>query len=104
MAKTSAFRARYVGDIPVRFRVEGHDARLLPDMTGSADVVISAERSVLIVPRPSVILESGCPFVHVQADGGWVRREIVTGLRNATHVAIRSGLKAGDIVALERTL
>jgi multidrug efflux pump subunit AcrA (membrane-fusion protein) len=104
MAKTSSFRARYVGELLVRFRVQERDVRLLPDMTGSADVLVGAERNVLVAPRPSVIMENGRHFVQVKAEDGWMRREIVPGLRNATHVEVRSGLQAGDVVALQTAL
>ena len=31
----------------------------------------------------------------------WTRKEIGTGLRNATHVAIRAGVQPGEIIALQ---
>lgn len=100
MAKASAFRARYVGEIPVRLRIHGRDSRLLPDLTGSADVILHAESGVL-APRPAVFTENSQSFVFVQDGDGWTRKEVVTGLRNATHVAVRAGLQPGEIVALQ---
>ena len=40
MSKTSTFRASYVGEIPVRIKIEDPDARLIPDLTGSAEIVM----------------------------------------------------------------
>jgi HlyD family secretion protein len=40
MSVTSTFRASYVGETPVRVRIEGRDVRLLPDLTGSAEIVV----------------------------------------------------------------
>jgi len=101
MAKVSKFRAGYVGEIPVRLRIEGRDSRLLPDLTGSADVVLNAESDVLVAPRPAVFTGNAESFVFVQDGDSWTRKDVVTGLRSATHVAIRAGLQAGEIVALQ---
>jgi len=101
MAKVSSFRAAYVGEIPVRLRIHETDSRLLPDLTGSADVVVNAEENVLLAPRPAVFTESGQHFVFVREGDGWIRKQIATGLRSATHVAIRAGLEPGELVALQ---
>jgi len=104
MAKPSTFRAGYVGEIPVRLRIDGRDSRLLPDLTGSADVELNAESNVLLAPRPAVFTENGKSFVWAQDGDAWTRKEIATGVRSATHVAVRGGLRAGEVVALQRPL
>jgi multidrug resistance efflux pump len=104
MAKTSVFRGSYVAEIPVRLRIDGRDARLLPDLTGSADVILNTERDVLVAPRSAVFTDGGRSFVFAQQEDGWVRKPIATGLQNATHVAIRAGLDTGAIVALQSPL
>jgi multidrug resistance efflux pump len=40
MSQTSTFRASFVGGVPVRIRIEGQDSRLLPDLTGSAEIAM----------------------------------------------------------------
>lgn len=40
MAVASSFRAAYVGETPIRVRIEGTDPRLLPDLTGSAEIAL----------------------------------------------------------------
>ena len=104
MAKGSTFRASYVGEIPVRIRIDGRDQRLLPDLTGSADILVGGESNVLVAPRPAVFTENGLPFVWVQDGDGWARKQIVTGVHSATHVAVRGGLRAGEVVALQQPL
>ena len=101
MAKASAFRRSYFGEIPVRLRIEGRDPVLLPDLTGSADVMLNAESNVLLAPRPAVFTDNAKSFVFVRDGDSWTRREIVTGLGNATHVAVRGGLQPGEKVAVE---
>ena len=104
MSKTSTFRANYVSSIPVRFRIEKSDARLIPDLTGSADVVLGAESNILVLPRAAVFEENGGSFVYVQSAEGWVKKQVEPGLRNFTQVAIRSGIQKGDMVALQRPI
>jgi HlyD family secretion protein len=102
MAKVSAFRAAYVGEIPVRFRVDGRDPRLLPDLTGSADVVLGSETNVLVAPKPALFTENGKPFVFVRDGDRWRRNPVETGLHSATHFSIRAGLESGALIALQQ--
>ena len=43
MSKTSTFRAGYVGEIPIRLKIEKMDPRVIPDLTGSAEIVLGTE-------------------------------------------------------------
>lgn len=104
MSKTSTFRASYVSTIPVRFKIQKPDSRLIPDLTGSADVMMGAETNALILPRAAVFEENGGSFVYVQTPEGFVKKQVEPGLRNFTQVAIRSGVQKGDMVALQRPL
>jgi len=104
MAKESTFRGAYIAEIPVLLRIDSCDARLLPDLTGSADIILNSERDVLVAPRSAVFTHSGQSFVFAQHEDGWARKQITTGLQNATHVAIRDGLDTGAIVALQSPL
>ena len=105
MAKISVFRARWVGEIPIRLKIDKMDSRVIPDLTGSAEIVVNTEKNVPLVSRAAVFDEEGGPFVFVQSpDGAWNKKKIETGLPNFTAVAIRSGLQKGDVVALQRPM
>lgn len=104
MSKTSTFRAGYVGEIPIRIKIEKTDPRLIPDLTGSAEVVMSTEKNTLVAPRAAVFDESGGPFVFIQGPEGWLKRKVDVGLSSFTNVAVRSGLQKGDMVALQRPM
>jgi len=104
MSKTSTFRANYISSIPVRFKIEKNDTRLIPDLTGSADVILGAESGTMVLPRAAVFEENGGSFVYVQTAEGWAKKQVEPGLRNFTQVAIRSGVQKGDMVALQRPL
>ena len=95
-------RALFVKQIPVRFSIAARDARIIPDLSGSATVLVSSEKDALIAPREALEEQDGKTYVRVRRpQGGWERRTVELGLANATHVVVRAGLKAGDEVALE---
>ena len=104
MSKTSTFRAGYVGEIPVRVKIEKSDSRLIPDLTGSAEIVLDSENATLVAPRSAVFDENGTSFVYVQGPEGWIKKQVQLGLASYIEVAIRSGLKKGDVIALQRPM
>ena len=100
LARTSTFRANYVGEIPVRFRVEGSDPRLIPDLTGSAEVILAVEQNVVVAPRSAVFSNASGAFVNVQTQEGWRRKKVELGLSSFTDVAVHSGLQQGEVLAV----
>jgi len=105
MAKTSAFRASWVGEIPVRLKIQKMDPRVIPDLTGSAEIVVSSEKNVPLVSRAAVFEDEAGQVVFVQgADGAWTKKKVELGLPNYTAVAIRSGVQQGDVIALQRPM
>jgi HlyD family secretion protein len=104
MSKTSTFRASYVGEIPVRLKIEKTDPRLIPDLTGSAEIVLNTENNAVVAPRSAVIHENDGAYVFVQGPEGWIRKKVDLGLASFTAVAVRSGLQKGDVIALQRPM
>ena len=104
MSKTSTFRSGYVGEIPVRIKIDRTDPRLIPDLTGSAEIVMSLERDTLVAPRSAVFAENDGSFVFVQGPEGWTKKRVDLGLSSFTAVSVRSGLQKGDVVALQRPM
>ena len=104
MAKASAFRARYVGEIPIRLKIEKMDPRVIPDLTGSAEILISSEKNTVVAPRSAVFNEEASSWVFVQGPEGWIRKKVELGLPSFTMVAIRSGVQKGDVIALQRPM
>jgi HlyD family secretion protein len=104
MSKTSTFRAAHVGEIPVRLKIEKTDPKVIPDLTGSAEIVMQIETTSLVAPRSAVFDEDGASVVFVQKPEGWEKKKVDLGLSNFTHVAIRSGLQQGDVVATQRPM
>ena len=104
MAKVSAFRAGYVSDIPLRLKLDRVEPRIIPDLTASAEILLHAETESVIAPRAGVFQENGAAFVFVQGPEGWIRKDVELGLGNHIAVAVRSGLRKGDIIALQRPI
>lgn len=104
MAKISTFRASYVAQIPIRVKIEKMDKRVIPDLTGSAEIVLNSALETLVAPRQAIFKESDGDYVFVKNAQGWERKKVDLGLKSFTSVAIRSGLQQGDVIALERPI
>jgi HlyD family secretion protein len=105
MTRPGGWRANWVREIPVRLKLDGMDPRVIPDLSASADVLLASERQAVIAPREAIFQEAGGnPFVFLRGPAGWTRREIEVGLTNNVAVAVRSGLKKGEVVAAEKPL
>jgi len=104
MSKTSTFRASYVGEIPILLKIDKIDARLIPDLTGSAEIVLNSETNTLVAPRSAVFQESDGSYVFVQGPEGWIKKKVDVGLASYTDVSVRSGLQKGDMIALQRPM
>jgi HlyD family secretion protein len=101
LSKTSNRRPNFKGEIDVRLKIDSIDGNVIPDISGSADIVLSLEQNTLIAPRGAIFSSgSGTSYVYVQTPSGWQRREVTLGLRNNTHVGIRSGVSGGEVLAL----
>lgn len=90
----------YVRMVPVTVSVEGRDPRFIPDLTGSAEIRVGHKDNVIVLSQEVMHTEGGKDFVYVKSATGFEKREVRTGLENATRVEIASGLKVGEQVAL----
>lgn len=90
----------YIRSVPARVQIQGSDPRLIPDLSAHADLVLETIPGQLQVPAGAVQEEGGKSFVEVKQGDGFERREVKVGKRSFTHVAVASGLKAGEEVRL----
>ncbi len=90
----------YMKNIPVLIALEEQDERVLPDLSASADIMLSAAPADVIVPRSAVRDVDGQTVVYVREGESFEKRRVVIDGRNDTHAAIRSGLKTGENVLL----
>lgn len=88
----------YLRTVPVRIQVINTDNRILPDMSGWADVVVERHEDVLIAPASAVASDNGKHFVEVETPSGFARREVRLGPATNTEVAILEGVAEGERV------
>lgn len=103
VTKAGGFRASFVKEIPVRLKLDQIDERVIPDLSVSADIVLQSEASSAVAPLAAIFRSepAGKPFVYVKEGDVWRRREVELGLTSNIDAAVRSGLKPGEVVALE---
>lgn len=90
----------YIRRVPVRVTIEGADPRLIPDLSAAATVTVGHQENTLIAPLDAVHAEGGKNVILVKDGDRFDKREVQLGLRSFTHVAVLSGVKAGEVVAL----
>ena len=85
--------------LPLQIEVPNPGGRLLIGQTGTAVLYTGGKQRVPVVPRESVLMEAGRPYVFVQISGEKFDRRFVDVVsRDGDLVGIRSGLKPGDRV------
>jgi HlyD family secretion protein len=101
MTRPGGQRAAFVKDIPVILKIDRMDPRIIPDLSVSIDVLVESEEQATLAPLAAVFRDShdATPYVYVKNDTGWERREIEVGIASNVQVAVRSGLKPGELVA-----
>lgn len=102
IANSGGFRAAFVKEIPVYLKLDKVDARVIPDLTVSVDVIVESSEESVVVPLESVFTdEQGKKFVYVKSAAGFERRAVELGLRNHVRATVKSGLSGGEVVAAE---
>ncbi|MCP5119346.1 MAG: HlyD family efflux transporter periplasmic adaptor subunit [bacterium] len=104
VAKARQFRREYVTEVPVKVKLTEMDPRVIPDLSASVDVVVAEEPESTVAPLEAIFTdESGeSSFVYVKRGTDWEKREVVLGVKNHVAAVIRSGVSAGEEIALER--
>jgi multidrug efflux pump subunit AcrA (membrane-fusion protein) len=97
---TRGFRDQYfLRTIPVKVQMENPDAKVIPDLSASADIRLKSVENVVVAPTAAVnMTKDGKAYVFVQQKNGFQQREIAMGINNGIHVAVLSGLSEGDVV------
>jgi RND family efflux transporter MFP subunit len=85
--------------LPLQIEVKNPRGQLLVGQTGTVVLYTGATQRVAVVPRESVLMEAGRPYVFVQVSGEkFDRRFIDVVSRDGDVVGVRNGLKTGDRV------
>ncbi|MBI2688834.1 MAG: HlyD family efflux transporter periplasmic adaptor subunit [Acidobacteria bacterium] len=108
ITKSAGMRGAFKKEVAVKLRLDKLDPRIIPDLSVSADVVLEEADSATVVPAEALQSDASAAgaepktFVMIRNPAGaWERRDVQVGLLSNTHASIKSGLKAGEVVALE---
>lgn len=74
------------------------DKSLLPNMSITAEIILSSKPNVLVVPAGAVSQFQGQAIVSVLVNGKPQEKEVETGLQTPTQVEILNGLEEGETV------
>jgi HlyD family secretion protein len=86
---------------PARATLAKVDPRLRPGMSCSSEIIIESEANSLLIPARASFMNKGKPAVWIQKGDGFEIRRIEVGKRNDADIVVLSGLKAGDVIAME---
>ena len=97
-------RGTYVKEIPVRLKLDALDPRVIPDLSVSADVEVETVQEATLAPVAAIFSDDGgkTGYAFVRNGEAWDRRALRVRLRNHLMAAVESGLRPGEVVALER--
>jgi|SRR5438093_64797 len=87
-----------------RITIKDIDPRVRPGMPAVLGIPVSSADNVLAVPLAAVFTEGGDRFVFVKTNDTFERRLITIGASDYFNAEVLDGLKAGEVVALDRTV
>ncbi|MCB1227941.1 MAG: efflux RND transporter periplasmic adaptor subunit [Verrucomicrobiales bacterium] len=85
---------------PCTIHIEGTHPWLKPGMNAKVEIIVEELTDIVYVPVQSIEVDQDQHFCYVSASGGLERREVTTGSFNDNFIEVRTGLEAGDHVAL----
>lgn len=89
--------------LKARIDVPNADQRLIPEMFATAAIHASGGRRAILVPEESLVLVQGVPTVFVEDADGFEARAVDPGEKLRGRVAIKNGIKSGDLVVVAGT-
>ncbi len=103
ITKPGGSRANFVKEVAVRLKLDSIDPRVIPDLSVSVDVIVESEEQATVAPLAAIFTDANgkSPFVYVKTATGWDKRDVELGLSNYIAIAVKSGLKPGEVVAVE---
>jgi cobalt-zinc-cadmium efflux system membrane fusion protein len=94
-------RASFVKEVPVQIRLDEMDARIIPDLSVSVDVITETEEQATIAPLSGIFKDdTGKAVAYVKKDDDWEKRNVELGLSNNIAIVVKSGLRPGENIAV----
>jgi RND family efflux transporter MFP subunit len=85
----------------VTLQLDTNDTRLRPGMSSSGRITVNRVPGSILIPVGAMFSQNGTSIVYVLEGTNFVPRSVAVGLRNDEQLAIASGLKEGEKVALK---
>jgi HlyD family secretion protein len=85
----------------VNVALDDRDDRVRPGMTATIRVAVDTLKNVVIIPSQAVFSSAGEDVVYIMGHGAPQRRPVLIDRRNADRAVVRTGVTAGDRVALK---
>ncbi len=86
----------------VNIRISSENNKIKPAMTTNNEIIIDKEENVLVVPRSAMFERSGKQYVYIKEFGKVSIRDVECGSQNEKFVVVKSGLKEGDKILLNK--
>ncbi len=93
-------RSDFVRRVAVEIDIDGQDARVLPDLSASAEVTLAEAGPSVVIALSALRWNGKEAFVLVRSPGGFSTRTVTLGLADNLRAQITSGLAAGEQVRL----
>ena len=91
----------FVRSVAATVEIEGSDPRLIPDLSGAAEILIDRQENVLVLPLEALFGQGDQEFVYLKTGESFEKHQVEVGTRSYTHAEVLSGLSADQIVATE---
>jgi HlyD family secretion protein len=91
----------FVRNVPVTVSIDATDREIIPDLSGSADVLLHEDKDVLLVPREAVVHENGESVVYVAGGKQPRRQRVELGTGSDTQFVVLSGVNEGDTLVVK---
>jgi RND family efflux transporter MFP subunit len=85
----------------VTLQLDTQDSRLRPGMGSNGRILVNRVPGSILIPVGAMFTQNGSSIVYVLAGTKFVPRAVAVGLRNDEQLAIASGLREGEKVALK---
>ena len=92
----------FVKVVSIEIAIDEPDERVIPDLSGSADIIFERQENALLVPRSAIQKSDDETTVFIRAGDQFVERPVNFGKMSGTMAIVLDGLSEGDEVALQR--
>ena len=86
----------------VNIRISSDNNRIKPAMTTNNEIIIFREQNVLVIPRSALFTDGTKQYVYLKEFGGVTIRNVECGNQSEKFVVIKSGLKEGDKIFMNK--